>query len=284
MSSKSTQDRFRLADLPMDRKLSRKEYDAKLAGLHRKLQAIQQAYLLSGHRAIVVFEGWDAAGKGGAIRRMTSVMDPRSCHVWPIGAPTDREQGKHYLFRFWQRLPDPSTIAIFDRSWYGRVLVERVEGLASEDEWTRAYHEIGEFERMLIDDGVRIVKLFLHITPEEQLERFRKRLEDPLKRWKLSYEDLRNRQRWDDYVEAIEEMIARTSTASSPWVAIPANDKDYARIAAIETVVGALSRGVDLSPRPISPDLARAAREALGLEVPVEKADEPGRAIGRGRG
>src|SRR3546814_723492 len=140
-------------------------------------------------------------------------MDPRACRVWPIGAPTDREQGKHYLFRFWQRLPDPGTIAIFDRSWYGRVLVERVEGLAPEADWRRAYDEINAFERMLRDDGVRIAKIFLHITADEQLDRFKARLDNPFKRWKLSYEDFRNRRRWRDYEQAIEDMRSEEHTS-----------------------------------------------------------------------
>jgi AMP-polyphosphate phosphotransferase len=260
----------RLADLPTDLSMSGREYDRRLAALQHRLQAIQQAYLATGDRGIVVLEGWDAAGKGGVIRRLTAVMDPRACHVWPIGAPTDREQARHYLFRFWQRLPEPRTIAVFDRSWYGRVLVERVEGLVSEPEWRRAYDEIGAFERMLHDDGVRIIKIFLHITRDEQLERFRARLENPLKRWKLSYEDFRNRRRWDDYEEAIDEMLARTSTPFAPWVVIPANDKKYGRIRAVEAVVEAPSAGVDLSPRLLAPAVAREARELLGIEVPEE--------------
>ncbi|HET8727815.1 MAG TPA: polyphosphate kinase [Alphaproteobacteria bacterium] len=258
----------RLADLATDCFLSGREYAARLDALHGRLKALQQAYLATGDRGIVVFEGWDASGKGGVIRRLTAAMDPRSCHVWPIGSPTDKEQGKHYLFRFWQRLPDPRTIAVFDRSWYGRVLVERVEGLASEAEWRRAYHEIKGFERVLAADGVRIVKIFLHVTPEEQLKRFRARLDDPLKRWKLSEEDFRNRRRWRDYELAVEEMIAKTSTDRAPWVLVPANDKKYGRIKAIEAVAEALSSGVDLSPRPLPPAVLREARALFGSKVP----------------
>lgn len=261
---------FRLADLPYDRSIPGRTHDRAIDAFHRSLQAIQQAYFATGDRAVIVFEGWDAAGKGGTIRRLTAAMDPRAFHVWPIGAPIDREKGKHYLFRFWQRLPDPGTIAIFDRSWYGRVLVERVEGLATEVEWRRAYDEINGFERVLTDDGVRVVKFYLHIDPEEQLKRFRSRLENPYKRWKLSYEDFRNRRRWSDYVAAVEEMVSRTSTEAAPWVVIPANDKKYARVNAIGGVVDVLAAGVDLSPRLLSPEVAAEAEAELGVVVPPE--------------
>ena len=176
--------RHRLADLDM--KVGIKDeatYERKLDELQLRLLQIQQAYLRQERRGIVVLEGPDAAGKGGLIRRMTVKLDPRNCHVWPIGVPTKAEQGRHYLRRFWVRLPEPGSFCVFDRSWYGRVLVERVEGYAKPAEWRRAYREINEFERMLLDDGVRLVKLYLHIDPQEQLERFRQRLEVPYNRW-----------------------------------------------------------------------------------------------------
>ena len=190
---------------------------------------------------MIVLEGWDAAGKGGVIRRMHWPLDPRGLKVWPISAPTPEELDHHYLYRFWTRLPKSGQLVIFDRSWYGRVLVERIEGYATKTEWQRAYAEINEFERMLGDDGVRLVKIFLHITPEEQLARFRARFNDPLKRWKLSVEDLRNRARWADYEVAIEEMFQRTSTVRRPWIVIPGNSKPYARLAAIDAIVKRLS-------------------------------------------
>jgi len=245
---------------------SAEEYDRRLGKLQKELLHIQQTYWHEKRRAVIVFEGWDAGGKGGAIRRMTEPLDPRGFHVWPISAPTAEEQGKHYLYRFWTKLPAAGTFAIFDRSWYGRVLVERVEKLATKDQWKRAYDEINEFERLLTDDGVRIVKLFLHITPEEQLERFRERLSNPYKRWKLTEEDLRNRARWDDYVKATEAMFDKTSTAEAPWHAIPANSKWFGRLQVLEIVTNALKAGVNISPPPIDGNVAKIAAEMLGVE------------------
>ena len=166
----------------------------------------------------------------------------------------------------WERLPPKGAISVFDRSWHGRVLVERVEGLASPAEWRRAYREINDFERMLSDNGTRIIKLFLHITPEVQLERFKERLEDPMKRWKLSYEDFRNRKNWAGFEEAVEDMIDHTSSAWAPWYAIPANDKKYARAAALTIIADRLADGVDLEPRPIDEDVEREAQEVFRNE------------------
>ena len=196
------------------------------------LQAIQQAYLGTHERAVVVLEGWDTAGKGGIVRRLGWVLDPRSFKVFPIAAPTSSEKGKHYLQRFWEKLPEHGQIVVFDRSWYGRVLVERVEGFASKRQWHRGYDEINQFESVLVADDVRVVKIFLHITPGEQIRRFKQRLTNPLKRWKLSYEDFRNRGRWADYEVAIEDMMEETSTKRAPWYLIPANDKPFGRLAA----------------------------------------------------
>lgn len=262
--------RIRLSELPMDqgRMEDKAAYEKRLAKLQKELLRIQQTYWHERRRAILVFEGWDAAGKGGAIRRATELLDPRGVHVWPIGAPLPAEQGRHYLWRFWQRLPEPGTFAVFDRSWYGRVLVERVEGFAAPEAWRRAYDEINEFERMLSDDGARIVKLFLHISPEEQLERFRERLTNPYKRWKITEEDLRNRARWDDYVAAAEDMFERTSTPAAPWHAIPADSKWHARVRCLEIVNEALSRGVTIAPPPVDPAVQAAAARLLGIEVP----------------
>ncbi len=244
---------------------SRDEYEARLKDAQTAMLRTQEAYYHEKRRAILVFEGWDAAGKGGAIRRLTEKLDPRGCKVWPIAAPKPEEQGRHYLYRFWQRLPEPGTIAVFDRSWYGRVLVERVEGFAKKREWKRAYGEINEFEKMLTDDGVRIVKLFLHITGEEQLKRFIERLRNPYKRWKLGPEDLRNRARRKDYEEAIDDMFAHTSTKHAPWHAIAGNHKWQARIHVIETVVEALAADVKLKPPPLDPQVQAQAAVALGI-------------------
>ncbi|MBI3452604.1 MAG: polyphosphate kinase, partial [Rhodospirillales bacterium] len=210
-----------------------------------------------------VVEGWDAAGKGGMIRRLVEPLDPRGVKVWSIGPPDAHEEGRHYLHRFWAKLPAPGTLAIFDRSWYGRVLVERVEGLADKRVWRRAYDEINAFEKMLTDDGVRIVKLFLHITRDEQLRRFAERLGNPYKRWKLTAADLRAHERWDDYVDAAHDMLDRTSTAHAPWTAIAGNQKWYGRVEALRCIVGALARGMKLKPPPIDPKLSKAALRQL---------------------
>ncbi|MEX2643852.1 MAG: hypothetical protein WD270_10385 [Acetobacterales bacterium] len=258
---------FRLSEVEMPPPLRRVAYERQLREVQETLRHIQIAYRRSGDRAVVVFEGWDAAGKGGTIRRFSFVMDPRGFHVWPIAAPTPHENGHHFLYRFWTRLPDPGGIAVFDRSWYGRVLVERVEELATPKQWKRAYREINEFERMLVDDGVRLVKLFLHITPDEQLNRLLKRITDPVKRWKVTAEDFRNRARWDDYEDATEDMIRQTTTKRAPWHVIPGNDKKLARIAALRIIAGTLSRGVDISTPSLDPAVAEIARDELGLDV-----------------
>ncbi len=260
--------KIRLDQLDMKARFATQaEYEARLAELQRRMLHVQQAYYHEKRRAVILFEGWDAAGKGGAIRRLIEPLDPRGCIVWPIGPPTPDEQGRHYLYRFWTRLPVPGTLAVFDRSWYGRVLVERVEGLVRHKAWRRAYDEINEFERMLTDDGVRVVKLFLHITADEQLRRFAERLRNPYKRWKLTEEDIRNREKGSEYLEAIEEMFDRTSTERAPWRAIAANYKWQARTAVLEAVTEHLSAGVNLVPPPLDPAVQRAAARRLGLDI-----------------
>jgi AMP-polyphosphate phosphotransferase len=239
------------------------DYEAALAKLQRKMLSIQQAYFHAKKRAVIVFEGWDAAGKGGAIRRLTETLDPRGVHVWPIGAPSVEEQGTHYLYRFWRRLPAPGTLAIFDRSWYGRVLVERVDGLATKSEWSRAYREIVDFERLLADDGARVVKIFLHITPDEQLTRFAERMEAPEKRWKLGPADIQAHLQYDAYARAADEMFARTSWAGAPWKAIHADSKWRARVEAMGHIVSVLGKSVDLAPPPLDPDFMKAAARLL---------------------
>lgn len=245
----------------------RNDYETELAELQVRILRIQQTYFHEKRRGIIVFEGWDAAGKGGVIRRLTERLDPRGCKVWPIAAPKPEEQGRHYLYRFWTCLPEPGTLAVFDRSWYGRVLVERVESLASRKEWERAYREINEFEAMLTNDGVRIVKIFLHITPEEQLGRFAERLSNPYKRWKLTEEDIRNREKWPQYQDAIEEMFERTSTTKAPWYAVAANQKWHARVETLAIIARRLGKGVSVEPPPIDPKIQIAALEQLGLPL-----------------
>ncbi len=268
--------RPRLTEISEFPKMDFADYERRLTSLQGVLQLIQQAYLGTPERAILVLEGWDTAGKGGIVRRLGWALDPRSFKVHPIAAPDEHERAQHYLQRFWRRLPEKGQIVAFDRSWYGRVLVERVEGLAAKKEWRRAYREINEFERMLIDSGIRLVKLFLHITPDEQMRRFRDRLTDPVKRWKLSYEDFRNRARWADYETAIEDMMAETSTDLAPWHLIPANDKPYGRVVAFRILVDRLGQDVSLEPRQIDPALLSEAKRALSLSTAdIERASRP---------
>ena len=240
-------------------------YERRLESMQSVLQSIQQAYLGTRERAVVVLEGWDTAGKGGIVRRLGWALDPRSFKAYPIAAPLSHERGRHYLQRFWEKLPDPGQIVVFDRSWYGRVLVERVEGFASKQEWRRGYEEINEFERMMVADGIRIAKIFLHITPAEQVRRFKDRLTNPLKRWKLSYEDFRNRSRWADYEVAIEDMMEKTSQTWAPWYSIPANDKLYGRLATFTILIDVLGKGLRLKPRPLDPKVAELAKQLFDL-------------------
>src|SRR5215813_13167837 len=243
--------RLRLSKLTDYPELDFADYERRLASLHGVLQLVQQAYFGSSERALIVLEGWGTAGKGGVVRRLGWALDPRSFKVHPISAPDQHERAEHYLQRFWRHLPQNGQIVVFDRSWYGRVLVERVEGVATEAEWRRAYREINAFERVLADSGVRLVKLFLHITSKEQARRFRDRLVNPLKRWKL----------------AIEDMLEETSTKSAPWYLIPANDKPFGRIAAFRIFVERLGRGVTLRPRPINARLFKEAKRILDLSA-----------------
>jgi polyphosphate kinase 2 (PPK2 family) len=226
-----------LADVDLSARADHDHYPHVLQELQEKVYALHIRNFLEERRAIVVFEGWDAAGKGGAIKRLTGMMDPRGFKVWPIAAPRDEEKRNHYLWRFWYRMPEKGEIAIFDRSWYGRVLVERVEGYAKKAEWSRAYDEICAFEKTLADDGVRILKFFLHIDRKTQLARFEARKTDPLKQYKLGRDDWRNRRMWGDYEAAIGDMLDRTHTPQAPWVLVPAQDKKYARLMVLREVI-----------------------------------------------
>jgi len=242
------------------------DYRTDLAALQERLERILVAMIVHRRRAIILVEGWDAAGKGGVIQRLAAPWDPRAFQVWPIGAPTDAETSRHFLWRFWQKLPAAGEIAIFDRSWYGRVLVERVEGFATEAEWRRAYDEINEFEAQQTFDGTRVVKLFLHVTQEVQDQRLQKRLADPWRRWKVGPEDFRNRARRADYLAAMADMFARTDTRWAPWHAIDGNDKKVARIAALTIVADALEEAVPMAPPPADPETEQLARNAFGKD------------------
>ena len=238
------------------------DYKGDLAELQKRLSQLFVANHIYKKSAIIVCEGWDAAGKGGAIQRMVAECDPRAFRVWPIAAPTAEEKAHHYLRRFWQRLPAAGEIAIFDRSWYGRVLVERVEGFATEAEWRRACDEINEFESQLAASGTLIVKLFFHVTQAEQDDRFRKRLDHPWKRWKVGEEDIRNRSKRDEYLAALRDIFAHTDTHWAPWTAIDGNDKKAARIAALSRVADALAGVLPKDP-PESGPQQEAMRKAL---------------------
>ncbi len=218
------------------------DYKKKLKEAQLKLLTYQRALSETKHSLVVVFEGPDAAGKGGAIKRVVERLDPRILRVHSIVKPTQEEYQHHYLWRFWNKLPPCGQTTIFDRSWYGRVLVERVEGFAAEKEWKRAYQEINEFERILADDRAVFVKIHLHISKDEQLQRFKRREEDPYKHWKISDEDWRNRRKWNEHNAAAEEMFERTSTEWAPWNIVAANYKWYARVKVVRTIIDALEK------------------------------------------
>ncbi len=228
--------------------LDRESYVREVTRRQIQLRELGYQVYLQKRPVIIVFEGWDAAGKGGAIKRITEKLDPRGYVVYPISSPLGEDRTRHYLYRFWRRLPERGQIAIFDRSWYGRVLVERVEGFASEAEWKRAYKEINSFERQLADFGVILVKFWIHISREEQLRRFDERKAIGYKSWKLTEEDWRNREKWAAYEEAVEQMLVKTSTATAPWTLIEGNDKYWARTKVLAKLVKILSAQMGYEP------------------------------------
>jgi len=229
-----------LSTVDLTKALSREEYEKRLEKRQRKLFELAREAAQAGVSTLLAFEGWDAAGKGGVIRRITRATDSRTTRTVPVAAPSDEERAHHYLWRFWRQLPRAGRLLIFDRSWYGRVLVERVEGFAREDEWRRAYSEINDFEEQLCESGMVVLKFWLHIDPGEQLARFRARERTAYKKYKITEEDYRNRERWSDYEAAVDEMVRRTSTTHAPWQLIPANDKRYARVATLDILCDAL--------------------------------------------
>jgi polyphosphate:AMP phosphotransferase len=224
-----------LSSLDMSLHLSKADYKKQLKECQARLNQLHRKALKKRISTIMLFEGPDAAGKGGAIRRVTAALDARHYQVIPIAAPTDEERAHHYLWRFWRHLARAGRINIFDRSWYGRVLVERIEGFATEEEWRRAFGEINEFEEQLTDHGILLLKYWVHITKEEQLERFKAREQTPHKRWKLTEEDWRNREKWADYDYAVNDIVEHTSTHTAPWVLVEGNDKRFARVKVIRT-------------------------------------------------
>lgn len=243
------------------------DYGERLAALQKRLVQAQIAHIVHRRRAMIVFEGWDAGGKGGTIQRLTAGWDPRHFEVFPIAAPSAQDRARHYLARFWEKVPPDGHIHLFDRSWYGRVLVERVDGLVTRDGWRRAYHEINEFEAQQKDSGTTLVKLFLHISQAEQDRRFRARLEHPWKRWKIDAADLHARAKRADYLAAAHEMFAQTDTRWAPWKVIDAGHKKYARLAALEHVATVLEKAVPIAPPEPDPTVWAAAREAGLLDA-----------------
>jgi AMP-polyphosphate phosphotransferase len=240
----------RLDEVDLSQKLSRKEQDKRLGAAQDRLEALrlQLAGLIGDGRlgppVLMVFEGWDASGKGGAIKRLLANLDHRHVRVAAFSAPTKDEKRHHFLWRFFPKLPGWGGVAVFDRSWYGRVLVERVEGYASEEEWRRGYEEIAGFERSLAAEGAIIVKFWMHVSDDEQLRRFERRQRKPLKRWKLTDEDWRNREKRGAYEEAVEEMFERTDIPEAPWTVVPGDSKRFARVFVAETVVDEIERGM----------------------------------------
>lgn len=231
-----------LEKLDMTRKLSEKQYDEQIGKVQVRLRELGFEIFREQVPVLCVFEGWDAAGKGGAIKRVTEMLDPRGYTVYSYAAPRGEEKTHHYLWRFWRALPRAGHMAIFDRSYYGRVLVERVEGFCNEDEWRRAYREINEMEAHQASFGMVICKFWLHITKDEQLRRFKSRELDPFRSYKLTEEDWRNRAKWDEYTIAVEDMFAHTSTPYAPWTIVEANNKNYARVKVLKTLVEAIEK------------------------------------------
>ncbi len=233
-----------LENIDLTQKITKEEYNEKLPLLQEKLLFLQHRLYEKKTPVIIVYEGWDAAGKGGNIKRVTEKLNPRGYEVVSIAKPTSEEISHHYLWRFWKRIPERGKITIFDRSWYGRVMVERVEGFAKEEEWKRAYQEINEMESAIIRFGCVLFKFWIQIDKEEQLRRFEDRKNDKLKSYKLTDEDWRNREKWDQYEKAVEDMLLKTSTVDAPWSIVPGNDKYFARIYTLNILLDRLKKAV----------------------------------------
>lgn len=233
-----------LSGVDLDKAYEKEEYKEKIDALQKRIELLHSELYRLRIPMVLAFEGWDAGGKGGAIKRLTSHLDPRGYAVHPTASPNDIEKVHHYLWRFWNNMPKDGHIAIFDRTWYGRVMVERIEGFCTEKEWKRAYQEMNEMEAHLANSGVIVLKFWMHIDKDEQERRFKSRMETPEKRWKITDEDWRNREKWDAYEEAVDEMLLRTSTTYAPWIVVEANSKYYARVKVLKTVVEAMERAI----------------------------------------
>ena len=231
-----------LSQVKLDKCYEKEEYKKRLKALQGRLEILHSELYRKRIPVVLAFEGWDAGGKGGAIKRLTEKMDPRGYEVIPTASPNDLEKAHHYLWRFWRAMPKDGHVAIFDRTWYGRVMVERIEGFCTTEEWKRAYKEINQMEAQLANAGAVIIKFWMQIDKDEQEKRFHERMDNPDKNWKITDEDWRNREKWDQYEEAVDEMLIRTSTACAPWVVVEGNCKYYARIKVLETFVEALEK------------------------------------------
>ena len=231
-----------LSEVPLDKEIETDEYRKELKELQNRLGELHNRLYRKKVPVIIAYEGWDAAGKGGNIKRIAGALDPRGYEVHPIASPEPHEKARHYLWRFWNQFPKDGHVAIFDRSWYGRVMVERIEGFCQEEEWKRAYHEMNEMEEQLAHHGTIVLKFWMHIDKDEQERRFKERMEDPEKQWKITDEDWRNREKWDAYEKAVDEMLIRTSTTYAPWILVEADCKYYARIKVLRTVVEAIEK------------------------------------------
>ena len=229
-------------EVDLEKTMDREEYRKKLDQLQKRLERLHGDLYRYRIPVVLGFEGWDAAGKGGAIRRLTSHLDPRGYQVCPTASPSSTEKAHHYLWRFWTRFPKDGHMAVFDRTWYGRVMVERIEGFCTKQEWKRAYKEMNDMEEQLADSGAIVMKFWMQIDKDEQERRFKERQANPAKQWKITDEDWRNREKWDLYERAVEEMLVKTSTPYAPWIIVEGNDKYYARIKVLETVVEAIRR------------------------------------------
>ena len=235
----------KLSEISLDKKVEPDQYKAELKALQSQLGELHNRLYRKRVPVVICYEGWDAAGKGGNIKRITEALDPRGYEVHPIASPEPHEKARHYLWRFWTRLPRTGHIAIFDRTWYGRVMVERLEGFCSQNDWQRAYHEINEFEKELHDWGAVIIKFWVQIDKDTQLQRFEERQRTPEKQWKITDEDWRNREKWDAYEEAVDEMLQKTSTTYAPWHVLESVDKKHARLKALRIVIAALEEALD---------------------------------------
>ena len=236
----------KLSEISLEEKtISEEEYQAQRKELQAQLRDLHNRLYRKQVPVIICYEGWDAAGKGGNIKRITEALDPRGFEVQPIASPEPHEKARHYLWRFWNRLPKTGHITIFDRTWYGRVMVERLEGFCTENDWQRAYNEMNEFEKDLYDWGAVIIKFWVQIDKDTQLERFTARQNTPEKQWKITDEDWRNREKWDDYEKAVDEMLQKTSTTYAPWYILESVDKKYARIKALKIVIRRLEEALN---------------------------------------